>query len=107
MGNRTREESWTVYLMVKEPRKYRTKAFTLVTMSMVNRMVKENLPPPTALHTQAIGLMVYVMGRESLRSLMAALHLKAHSSMVYLNYLQNSVVKIASLRKTRITLGSN
>ena len=107
MAKLSREESWTVYLMVKEPRKYRTKAFTLVTMSMVNRMVKESLPLPTAIHTQAIGLMVYDMVRGSLRSLMAALRLRAHSSMVYLNDLQNSVVKTKSRRKTRITLGSN
>ena len=51
----TKEEFRMVYQMVKEPRKYRIKAFTSETMSMANLMVKENLHTSTALHTQGNG----------------------------------------------------
>ena len=100
-----------VFRMVKEPRKFLIKVSISETMSTESLMVKENLPILTVLHTRAIGSMVFDMVKVSRLILMAALSLKEHLSMVYLNYLQSSNNssrdRIASQLKMRITLGSN
>ena len=70
-----------VYQTDKELPKFQIKAFTSGAMSMAGLMGKENLPMPTVLHTQAIGLMVFVMVKARQRNPMATLSMKAHSSM--------------------------